>query len=404
MQLIETLLNTHREPALAFSAEEYRRRQDRVRREMAARDLDALVLTGTPGIGYLTGYDTAMPPGYTALIIPADGEPVFHCSELEAPCMLYFGDVRRVEAFNWYESADTSIDLARMLAELGLGGATIGLELRNAETFASGAIDAYTYLTLQERLPEATLVEAGDIVLEARLRKTPEEIASMRVAGGYTWAGLSAGIQAIRGGVSDNDVQAEVYRALIAAGSESPSIDPMIMSGERTGWLPHLTFRRERIGAGDAVFFELTGTHLRYSAPSMRSAVVGKPSPLVARLAEASINVLELLLETIRPGLTGDDIAQVAARELPPADEAYWHGAFGYAIGIGYKPTWTETDVYIAEGAERELEPGMCFHLPISLWVPGGEGIGFSESVVVTEDGCECLTPRKDLFLVERPL
>lgn len=404
MQLIETLLQTDREPALAFPVEEYRRRQDGVRAEMSKRGIDALVLTGTPGIGYLTGYDTAMPPGYTALIIPVEGEMVFHCSELEAPCMLYFGDVRRVEAFNWYESADTSIDLARMLGELGLEQATIGLELRNADTFASGAIDAYTYRVLGERLPGATLVDAGDIVLEQRLIKSPAEIELMRVAGGYTWEGLKAGIAAIRAGVTDNDIQAEVYRALIKAGSESPSIDPMIMSGERTGWLPHLTFRRDPVSEGDAIFFELTGTHLRYSAPSMRSAVIGRPSALVAELADASIRTLNLLLETIKPGLTGDDIAQVAARELPADDAAYWHGAFGYAIGIGYKPTWTETDVYIAEGAERELEPGMCFHLPISLWVPGGEGIGFSESVVVTEDGCDLLTPGEDLCLVECPV
>jgi Xaa-Pro aminopeptidase len=42
----------------------------------------------------------------------------------------------------------------------------------------------------------------------------------------------------------------------------------------------------------------------------------------------------------------------------------------------------------------------MCFHLVELFQVPGGRGVGFSETVAVTGTGCEVLTPMENLELV----
>ena len=57
------------------------------------------------------------------------------------------------------------------------------------------------------------------------------------------------------------------------------------------------------------------------------------------------------------------------------------------------QPTWGEAPMYIAEGIERELKAGMCFHCPICIFVPRGAGIGFSESITITRKGCDILGP-----------
>ena len=45
--------------------------------------------------------------------------------------------------------------------------------------------------------------------------------------------------------------------------------------------------------------------------------------------------------------------------------------------------------------------PGMVFHLPINLLAPGEFGVGLSETMVVTETGCEILTSEeRDLLIV----
>ncbi len=164
------------------------------------------------------------------------------------------------------------------------------------------------------------------------------------------------------------------------------------------GRLPGATF----VDATHLVL-EYTGTYNRYDCPSMRSAVIGHPSDEVRRLADACVATLNLLIENIRPGRTGHDVAREASRGLELVrDEAWFHGGFGYSIGLGMQPSWTEAAMYIAEGVDRELEPGMTFHLPICAFVPGRYGLGFSESVAVTETGCEVLSPGMERELAVR--
>lgn len=403
MKLIDEMLREPIESELAFPRAEYDRRTQRVREAMAAEGIDALLVSNTSNIGYLTGYDTTMPSGYTTLLVPASGDLTLHCSELEAPCMLLNGCVRDISVFYWYEAQDTGSDLARILLERGYDGKKIALEMGFAETFASGAFDTKSYLTLRERLPRATFTDATTLVLEVRLIKTQAELANMRQAGAYTWAGLQAGLAVVAEGATDNQAVAAAYHALISGGSELMSIDPMLMIGYRTGWMPHIPYKRTTFKRGDTAYFELTGTHNRYNAPSMRSAVVGAPSDDVRRLSDAAIATLELLIENIRPGRTGHEVAEIAQRGLSAVPEAFFHGGFGYSIGMSYQPTWTENPMYIAQGVHRELQPGMTFHLPICIWVPRQYGIGFSESVAVTATGCEVLTPGKDRFLTIAP-
>ena len=403
MKLIDKLLNKSIQPETVFSESEYQRRLSGVRSLMDQEGVDVLIVSNTSNIGYLTGYDTTMPSGYTVLIVPSSGELILHCSELEAPCMLLNGWTKNIEVFYWYEAQDTGSDLARILQEQGFNGKTIGLEMGFAETFASGAFDTKSYLTLKDKLPKSKFKDTTTLVMEVRLIKTDQELVYMRQAGEYTWLGLQAALEAVREGVSENEVVAAAYQAIVSSGSELMSIDPMMMSGYRTGYMPHIAYRRKKLFAGDSVYFEFTGTHNRYNAPSMRSAVVGEPSDGVRRLADASIDTVNLLLENIKPGRTGHEVAQIAKKGLGSVPEAYFHGAFGYSIGMSFQPTWTENPMYIADGIDRELKPGMAFHLPICIWVPGEYGIGFSESIVVTENGCECLTPNKDLSLTVAP-
>ena len=399
MKLVDELKGKSVDPRLTFPREEYQRRLDRTTELMRAEGIEVLLCSNTATIGYLTGYDTTMPSGYTVLIVTASGEMTLHCSELEAPCMLLNGLVDDIEVFYWYEAQDTGSDLVRVLRERGHESQKIGIEMGFAETFAAGAFDVKSFLTLQREFPDSELVDSTLLVMEVRLVKQPQELEYMRTAGTYTWAALREALNAIGEGVGDHEVAAAAHHGAHAAGSELMSIDPMVISGPRTAFMPHIAHRRDVAEKGDPVYLEFTGTHNRYNAPSMRSASIGEPTAEVAALADASIATLNLLLENIKPGRTGDDVAQIAKQGLAGVDGLFFHGGYGYSIGLGFQPHWTEAPVYIAEGADRELEPGMTFHLPICIWRPEGTGVGFSESVVVTADGCETLTPNEELAL-----
>jgi Xaa-Pro aminopeptidase len=401
MNLMQALEQSPLPRELAFPEPEYRERVRKTQKLMADRGIDFLLVSGTPNLGYLTGYDSTMSCGYTIGILDQTGEVTLHCSELEAPCALLFSTIKKIDVFYWYEAQDTATQLGKILSDRGANGKRIGLEMGNAETFASGAFDTKSYLRLVEVLPKATFVDATRLVLDVRLIKSSAEIAYMKQAGQYTWAGLKASLDAAAEGKTDNQVVAAGYAAMIAAGSELMSIDPMIMTGKRAGYMPHIPYKRVKLAKGDAIYLEYSGCHQRYNAPSMRSAVIGPPPDGIKRLSDACIKSLELLLENIRPGRTGDDVAGIAKKAFDAAPkDTFFHGGYGYGIGMGFQPTWTENPVYIAEGAMDVLRPGMTFHLPLCAWVPTDKyGVGFSESVVVTDKGCDLLTPGVDRYL-----
>ncbi len=402
MDLINEIMKDPLPREMAFSREEYATRIRMTQERMKVEGIDVLLISNTPNLAYLSGYDTTMPSGYTVGILKKSGNMALHSSELEATCGLLSGVIEDFESFRWYDAQDTAGHLGGVLRDRGLGKARIGLEMGYAETFASGAFDTKSYLRLKEMLPEAEFVDATTLVLDIRSIKSPREIEYMREAGKISALGLEAARNAAAEGRTDNDCVAAAHQAMIAAGSELMSIDPMIMTGRRCGYMPHIPYKRVKLAHGDTIYLELTGTFHRYNAPCMRSAVIGTPSDAVKRLSDAAIETVEVLLENIKPGRTGHDVAQIAQKVMNKVPEAFFHGGFGYSIGMSLQPTWTEAPLYISEKEERELKPGMTFHLPICTWVPAQYGVGFSESVVVTEEGCETLTPGTNRTLTVR--
>jgi Xaa-Pro dipeptidase len=400
--LIERLTHAGAPQELSFPIEEYDARLAAVRARMANEGIEVLLLSSAPNQCYLTGYETIMPTCYAVAIVPAEGACAFHLPEEDVPSVALTGWVRDVAVFDWAQPLDVAEQLAEALRERGHHDKTIGVEMSASETYAYGAMDAFTYLRLTELLPDARFSDATNLVQEVRLRKSPLELDYMRLAGELTLIGIEASIAEVAPGRTDNDLAAAGYSAMVRAGSELMSVDPIVLAGRRGAWsAPHGTHKRVELRADDAVQLEYSGNYHRYNAPLIRTATVGPPSPGVRRLFDACERTVELLLAGIRAGRTGHDVAMEARRGFDDADPAtQFHGGYGYAVGLAFPPTWTEAPVYVAEGIDRELECDMTLHLPIWSWLPGEFAVGVSETVRVTADGCELITPTSDRGLV----
>ena len=54
---------------------------------------------------------------------------------------------------------------------------------------------------------------------------------------------------------------------------------------------------------------------------------------------------------------------------------------------------WSDRgNLSLEPGSVDVLAPGMTFHMPIILFESGQYGVGVSETVLVTEQGCEALS------------
>ncbi|MBS0563270.1 MAG: aminopeptidase P family protein, partial [Proteobacteria bacterium] len=208
MDLVSILKKDPLPKELAFPVAEYQKRVAATQNLMRAQGIDFLIISMTPNLGYLTGYDTTMPSGYTIGILGQSGNVRLHASELEAPCALLFSTIEEIDVFYWYDADDTSTQLCGILRDLGADGKRIGLEMDNPETFASGALDTRTYRRMQELLPKAEFVDATHLVLDVRSVKSAGELDKMRQAAKWTLQGLLASIDACALGRTDNEVVA----------------------------------------------------------------------------------------------------------------------------------------------------------------------------------------------------
>lgn len=374
----------HFHKEMAFSEAEYAQRLARVRTAMDAARLDVLLVHSMPNICYLTGYQTPLSDWYQCLIVPRNGDVTLQVCDPELAQMN--AQVANIVTVRWDRMDDAADQLVELLRGMGADGKRIGLELRRP------GLNAFTAQTLHKGLAKAAFEDASPLVLDLRATKSPAEIECMRIAARFTSIGMAAGIAAIRAGATENDVGAAANAAMLAAGSEFFSIEPIVRAGWRSS-VVHATCKRSFLKPGDPVFMEFGGVYQRYCAPLLRTAVIGKPSAPVRRLADAALRALDLLYANVRPGRVVDEVGRAAAKGYegigPEVRTREYHA---YSVGISFPPVWVEHSIGIAEGSNAVLQPGMTFHTPRSLRIPGAFATGFSETILVTETGCEILT------------
>ncbi|MFO0998445.1 MAG: Xaa-Pro peptidase family protein [Alphaproteobacteria bacterium] len=380
---------------LAFPREEYEARLQRLYAEMDARKLDALILADPGNLFYTTGYYTFETSLHGCALLPRKGAPVIQVASLEVGVAVLKTWIDDVVGYDWSKSGDIVQQLVGFIKDRKLSTKRIGIEALLTGFRIQHLRD------LEAALPRARFVDASDILYKARIVKSPAEIDCHRKAADYTWAGIQAGLAAIQPGKTDNDVAAASYAAMVRAGSEFMSIQPIVSSGHRHGWA-HTHFLRVPLKMGDTVFLEFGGVHKRYCSPMMRTAIIGKPNDQVRRVADALKESVERIIGAARPGRTCHEVAVEAKKGLAKVEtEAFHSGVYGYTVGAQFPPSWVEGSAFFAEGDETVLKPGMVFHLPTCFRVPNRFGVGLSETLLVTDGACEALTRKdRDLHMV----
>lgn len=236
-QYIEELTNQPVTKELTFPESEYRLRLEKVREIMDEKSLDVLLVTFTPNVSYLSGYQSFGSGWYSCLIIPREGEPILHMHQLEIGPAVLTSWVKDIRGVPWSYSDGMTNGLADLLKERRLERKRVGLEIKRP------GLGVELYEGLKRALPDAALVDASGVVAQPRMIKSPAEIDYMRSSAQITMKALDAVLPMIKAGVTDNQVAAVIYHALVNEGSEYFSTQPIVSAGQRN-WFGHTTFRR----------------------------------------------------------------------------------------------------------------------------------------------------------------
>lgn len=375
---------------LAFPIDEFDQRLSVVQRDLAARNLGGALIFDPENMYWLTGYQTIGYFTFQGMYIPAGGLPTVITRVVNRDMALALPTIGDVAAV--LDTQDHATVLVDFL--IGLGDVMIGLDT------LSRHLNVRDYRKL---LAAGLRFEDWDGVIQSqRIVKTPGQLDRMRQAARAVEAGMDAALRTIAPGRTDNEVAAALYQGSIAAGSEYIGHPPMVVSGKRSA-LCFALWKRKTIETGDVVLLEGAGCVDRYHAMMSRSAVVGTPTDDQKATADALRGILETAIETIKPGEEAGEIDR-RCRALVEKQGLgkYFKSRTAYGIGIGFPPNWAEGHIYaIRPDDPMVLQENMTFHV-IPTMFREDFGMAISDSVRVTETGCEVLTnyPR-DLVVVD---
>ena len=329
--------------ALHFDREEFQRRLVRLQAEMAALDLDGMLLFAQESMYWLTGYDTFGFCFFQCLYVGADGRLAL---------LTRSADLRQAQRTSiiemiavWKDGADASpaLDLKAMLHRLGARG-RLGVEFDSyGLTYANG-----------QRLAAAleglfALVDASRVVSHLRATKSPTEIAYVREAARLSDAADRAGLEAIAAGADEGNILAAQHNAIFAGGGDYPG-NEFIIGSDGDALLCRYKSGRRRLSDDDQITLEFAGSYRHYHAAIMRTVVVGKPRALHRAYHAAAREALEACEAELRPGRTAGDVFAAHARVLDAHGlGAHRLNACGYCLGAKFTPSWMDPPMFYSD-------------------------------------------------------
>ena len=300
-----------------------RLRQDRlgkIQREMVARDIGALLLTDIMNIRYATG--VSIMPLWTAVnlahyvLVPAVGSPViFEYGQAQFRVKQYWSEVR--PAHYWQSrfadqfadelSDKWAAEIKDVLQEWGVAGAKVGID----------TLDYNGFMALQKH--GIQLTDADETMEAARIIKTMDEIELLRQSITIAEAALYDLEQAIRPGITENELLAIFWHRMLALGGEW-CFTRLLASGYKTNpWFHEAGSKMVRPGDLVGIDTDMIGIE-GYACDISRTFLCGDVGTAVQK--EAYKVAHDFVGEAIELCTVGRAYADFAAG-IPAVPEAY---------------------------------------------------------------------------------
>jgi Xaa-Pro aminopeptidase len=368
-----------------------RHRLSRLVEELAASDLDGLLLTKLDSIRYAIAFR-----GVTSLwfhgtryvfVVNRDGSYRF---------LVASGDLDRVaETMPWLASdavvpfpfdigAGTDL-VVEAVGALGLAEGQIGVDLASFRLFEP----------LLERLARARFRDGQPVLDRARAVKHPDEVTLLRRAAEVADAGMETALSLLAPGVREDEVAIAAAEAMLAEGAEEITHRPLVESGPHV-WLGYRFPTERRMRNGEMVYMD-TGSALvnGYLGDIARVAIVGEPTREQADLYRHLVRMLEAGTDSLRPGIAPTQVAEAVKNTVrgTPYEKNTYFGIIGHGIGTDmHEPPVIGDSVAEGEAKEDALLENMVVCLEPGILVPGLGGGHVENMVLVGRDGPEPLT------------
>ena len=252
-------------------------------------------------------------------------------------------------------------------------------------------------LRLQDALPSAKVISANPVIAHLRMRKTAEEVESLRKAGAAIDWVHSHVATLLKVGRTEAEVGKDIADLILKSGHVSA--DFIIVGSGPNSASPHHEVSDRIIGHGDAVVVDIGGTMPDgYCSDSTRTYHMGAPTKSYERDFEILHQAQQAATKAVKPGITCEEIDKVG-RDVMSAfgiGDLFIH-RIGHGIGLE-----THEEPYMVQGNDLPLEVGFAFSIEPGFYRTGVAGARIEDIIVCGDTEAVVLNNRpRELVVID---
>ncbi len=251
------------------------------------------------------------------------------------------------------------------------------------------------FVKLKDEMPlGVSLIPVGPVIEQQRMVKSPDEIDRIRASVRANSEAYERVLRRIRPGVREQDIAAELDFQMRMQGAEKPAFETIVAAGIRTA-LPHARPSARRLEANELLLIDMGATLDGYASDMTRMAFAGSPPKRIRDMYKAVLEAQSAAIQVVRPGIAASKVDAAARGVLKryKLDKTFVHST-GHGLGLEiHEPP------RLGKKEKTKLEAGMAITIEPGAYIEGVGGIRIEDTVLVTDSGCEILTPTSKEFI-----
>lgn len=351
-------------------------RRERLAAVFGQYRVDAMLVTALPNVRYLSGYT-----GSNGAVL------------LSASRAILFTDPRYQTQAPLESDCEVQIAKGPLLAEVlkwigRLGAKRLGFE--------RGRISFEHYDFLKREVAGSKLVPIPGAIERIRMVKSTAEIGTIKAAVELNSAALEQALKNFKTGMTEIDIAAEIEYRMRHLGADGPSFETIVASGPRSA-LPHAHPTASPVDCNQLLLIDMGATVAGYASDMTRTMGVGQLPPKAKRVYKAVLESQLAALDAVKAGAHSGAVDGAARNVLKRSgfDKFFVHST-GHGLGLEIHEM-----PRIGRKDPTTLEVGMAITIEPGVYLEGFGGVRIEDTVVVTEKGCQILTPTpKDLLVL----
>ena len=372
-------------------------RKAKVDKVLSEKGLEGMIFFSDTSVYYLTGSSLSQSERPMVYIHRLGAEGSFLVPQLEAEHVYEYAQGCIIAHYPEYPGIKhPMLFLADLIKEMGLEKASLGADMEG-----SPGIKGYRGPKLGEVCPDLKLTLMPRMIEEFMMVKSPFEQSLIRESARwghlthmllqeYTKPGLREFELCDRASSEATRIMLKVLAPRFKLSGYDSRGATIVFRGQvgAHSYFPHAVATNTPFKMGDMLVTGASAKILGYGSELERCMFLGEPSKEHRHYYGLVTEARNTAFTNIKPGKKCSDVDKEVMRFFEEHDlMKHWRHHTGHSLGfLGHEAPFFDV------GDDTTLVPGMVFSVEPGIYVEGLGGFRPSDTVLVTETGCELIT------------